>query len=186
MDIVTRIKKNREDAFTLLYEEYWDMIFRQAYVKTGDEDIAADISQEAFTILWEKLEDIRDTQSCKAFLFGILRNKILQYFEKNKPYFNYIFETNHQHEQVLASAHELLVEKETKHIIQQTIDRMPEQMRKIYLLKKEEDYSIQEISDQLSLSPQTIKNQLHSAYNRLKKVLFNGKSYLFNFFSFFL
>jgi len=182
MDIVTMIIKNRVAAFTLLYKEYWDTMFRQAYAKTGDEDVAADISQETFTILWEKLEDIRDMQSCKAFLFGILRNKILQYFEKNKPYFNYIVETNDQHEQVLASAHELLVEKETKHIIQQTIDRMPERMHEIYLLKKEDDYSIQDISDQLSLSPQTIKNQLHSAYNRLKKVLFNGKYYLFLFF----
>src|SRR5690606_11935379 len=107
MDIVTMIIKNRVAAFTLLYKEYWDTMFRQAYAKTGDEDVAADISQETFTILWEKLEDIRDMQSCKAFLFGILRNKILQYFEKNKPYFNYIVETNDQHEQVLASAHEL-------------------------------------------------------------------------------
>jgi len=176
-DIVMLIAEDRETAFTMLYDKYWAMIFRQAFAKVGNEDVAADLSQETFTILWKKLDQVQDIESCKAFLFGVLRNKTLQYFEKNKSYFNRIFEINQHQEQILVSAHELLVEKETKGLIQQVIDRMPEQMRKIYLLKKEEEYSIQEISDQLSLSPQTIKNQLHAAYNRLKKVLFNGKNY---------
>ncbi len=185
-DIGAMIVENREAAFTLLYDTYWDVIFRQAYAKVGDEDIAADLSQETFTILWQKLEELPDIKSYKAFLLGILRNKTLQYFEKNKPNFKYIFEINRQNERVIASVHELLIEKETEDIIRRAIDDMPDQMRKIYLLKKEEEYSIQEISDQLALSPQTVKNQLHSAYTRLKKILHSRNNRFFTIFPFFL
>ena len=38
----------------------------------------------------------------------------------------------------------------------------------IFLLKKEESFSIRQIAEQLNISEQTVKNQLQSAYQRLK------------------
>ena len=45
---------------------------------------------------------------------------------------------------------------------------MPTRMKEIYILKKENQFSIKEIAEELSISTQTVKNQLHNALTRLR------------------
>ncbi|SEO76670.1 Sigma-70, region 4 [Niastella yeongjuensis] len=44
-------------------------------------------------------------------------------------------------------------------------------MRRIYSMKNEEQLSVKEIASELQLSEQTVKNQLHTAGQRIVKML---------------
>jgi RNA polymerase sigma-70 factor (ECF subfamily) len=73
--------------------------------------------------------------------------------------------------------------KEMQFIIRAEINRMPQRMREIYILSKEEQFTIQEISSVLTVAPQTVKNQLHRALGRIRLTL---QEQGFHFFTFFL
>ncbi|MNL66360.1 RNA polymerase sigma factor [compost metagenome] len=76
------------------------------------------------------------------------------------------------------SSHQIFIKKELDVIINKEIDLMPARMKEIYCLQKEECLSIKEIAKKLSISEQTVKNQLQSATKRLKKSIIEYDSSL--------
>ncbi len=50
-------------------------------------------------------------------------------------------------------------------------NKLPGQMRRIYSMKNEDQLSVKEIASELQLSEQTVKNQLHTAGQRILKML---------------
>ena len=65
-------------------------------------------------------------------------------------------------------------------LVKSEINRLPEKMHLIWKLRKEDGLSISEISAQLNISEQTVKNQLNTANKRLR--LFLEKLHTFLFF----
>jgi RNA polymerase sigma-70 factor (ECF subfamily) len=61
--------------------------------------------------------------------------------------------------------------KQVYHIWKNATNKLPGQMRRIYSMKNEEQLSVKEIASELQLSEQTVKNQLHTAAQRIMKML---------------
>jgi RNA polymerase sigma-70 factor (ECF subfamily) len=164
--VLVRTNKNR--AFQLVFDAYWETLYKHSYKKIQDKDISKDLVQDVFIALWDKIELLDAEGSILAYLYAILRNKTLKLYEKNEVRFRYansllaknIISDNH--------SQNILLEKELKAVIDDEVLKMPPRMREIYALKKEDDLSIKQIAEELSLSEQTIKNQLQMAYQRLR------------------
>ena len=67
--------------------------------------------------------------------------------------------------------------KEVKLIIQLTLDRLPEQRRKIFEMSRFENMSNNEIAEKLNISVRTVEHHIYLTLLEMKK-------YLFVFFSF--
>jgi RNA polymerase sigma-70 factor (ECF subfamily) len=61
--------------------------------------------------------------------------------------------------------------KQVYHIWKSATNKLPGQMRRIYAMKNEDQLSVKEIASELQLSEQTVKNQLHTAGQRIVKML---------------
>jgi len=70
---------NREE-FSKAYLEYFPLVFNAVYTKVSDKDIAGDISQEVFVLLYQKFGEI---ENIRKWLHGTLRYVVMQYYEKN-------------------------------------------------------------------------------------------------------
>lgn len=77
-------KKSVDMWFAECYETYADGVFRFCLVKTSSREVALDLSQEAFTKLWDHVRDGKPVQNVKALLFTIARNLIIDYYRKKK------------------------------------------------------------------------------------------------------
>jgi len=162
------VKTNKERAFQLVFNSYWEIIYKQAYKKIQDKDLAKDLVQDVFSSLWNKIELLDAEASVLAYLYAVLRNKILKLYEKDEVRLRYANNLSANGFTADYDSQNLLLEKELKAIIDDELLKMPPRMREIYDLKKEDDLSIKQIADDLSLSEQTIKNQLQMAYRRLR------------------
>lgn len=162
------VKTNKNKAFQLVFDSYWQTLYNHAYKKVQSKDIAKDLVQDSFVSLWDKIDLLDAEGNVLSYLYAILRNKTLKLYEKDEGRFCYaksmisngVMGDNH--------SQNLLLEKELKAIIDAEILHMPPRMREIYIMKKEDDLSIKQIANDLSLSEQTIKNQLQMAYQRLR------------------
>lgn len=74
----------REQQFEGWYRDYADGLFRFCLAKTSNREVALDLSQEAFTRLWDQLALGKDIEHPRAFLYTISRNLIIDHYRKRK------------------------------------------------------------------------------------------------------
>lgn len=79
-DLVSSVQSGQMDAFTVLYEEYLDRIYRYIYIRLGQVEQAEDITQEVFVRAFEGIP----AYHCRgkpfvAWLFRIAHNLIIDY-----------------------------------------------------------------------------------------------------------
>jgi RNA polymerase sigma-70 factor (family 1) len=167
-DFFPLLDLDKNKAFEKLFDEFWQPLYRKAYSKVQSEDLAKDLVQDVFIAFWDNLDSLNEGFNIPAYLHGILRNKILKIFEKDAVRLKHALQICPADSSFDLCSHELLLEKELKSIIEGEISRMPSRMKEIYVLKKDDNFSIKQIAEELGLSEQTIKNQLQNAYNRLR------------------
>ena len=169
--ILATVESNKAKALELAFDAYWELLFRHAYKKLQSEDLAKDIVQEVFIVLWENMDKLAPQNEVLPYLYAVMRNRILIQYKKDNVRLRYAINNPAQEESAEPSSQQLLLNKELQNIIHDEISKMPSRMKEIYVLKKEENYSIREISEKLNLSEQTVKNQLQNASGRLKERL---------------
>src|SRR5689334_15824873 len=72
-DLVVRTLEGDERAFAALVVQYQSVVFRWAMALSGDEDDAADITQEVFIRVHRKLSSFRGDGSFDGWLYRITR-----------------------------------------------------------------------------------------------------------------
>jgi RNA polymerase sigma-70 factor (ECF subfamily) len=109
--------------------------------------------------------------SVKAYLLISLKNKILNLLRQKltieKHLQNYLEELDHRAE----SLDPELELHELEAIIEDEVSKMPEQMRKIFILSRDQGLSGAQIAEQLSISHQTVRNQISNSLKRLRQRL---------------
>lgn len=162
------VKCDKHKAIQLVFNAYWNTLYQHAVKKVQCKSMAQDLVQDSFISFWDKLDTLNPKESVLAYLYAILKNKTLKFYEKDEVRSRYIISLSSFGIVSDSNAQNIIIEKELKHIINREIERMPPRMKEIYNLKKEEELSIKQIATGLSLSEQTIKNQLQMAYQRLR------------------
>ncbi|WP_207423087.1 RNA polymerase sigma factor [Desertivirga brevis] len=152
------------------YEQYWKMLVDIALAKTGETNAAKDLVQEVFIGFWNNISSIGE-EEIKFYLLKSIRNRLFNYYRntgvKQKHQELYLQTLVQAEEQTF---HTLNV-KELEQIIRREISLLPEKMGEIVRMSCMENFSHSEIADQLSLSTQTVKNQLSTGRKRLKQAL---------------
>jgi RNA polymerase sigma-70 factor (ECF subfamily) len=144
---------------------------------------ARDIIQDVFLSFFKSIHTIELGESLAGYLFTAVRNRIFNHFEKQTVRLKTLLAQPMnpvQSEELIWSN---MRTKELKDIIAAEIRQLPPKMREIYQLSRDEQLTIGEIAELLVLSPQTVKNQLYQALQRIRIALKqqNLDSFLFFF-----
>ncbi|MNY09301.1 RNA polymerase sigma factor [compost metagenome] len=98
----------------------------------------------------------------------ILKNKLTDLNRRQTLKIRHDVEVVRTREETGHSLFEQFASKDTAQHLQLEIQNMPAGMRKVFLMSREDDLSVNEIAGKLSISSQTVKNQITSALKRLK------------------
>jgi RNA polymerase sigma-70 factor (family 1) len=170
---ITPVRSEKE--FRQLYDAHWDILFRIAVKKTGSASDATDLVQDVFLHIWEDLPllDFSGTDP-RAYLVTCLYHRIFNHFRakglKEKHY--QLFEAYLAGEGMVQEAGQTTMNEmewqAINEVLRTGMEEMPVQMKQIFRMKNYENKSVQDIATELSLSPQTVKNQLSLAVKRLR------------------
>jgi RNA polymerase sigma-70 factor (family 1) len=155
-------------AFDLLFERYWKKLYVAAYARLKNEEEAQDCVQEIFVGLWAKKLELTVPLSIQAYLFTAVKNKVFNQLHARQIRDRHYLLYGKEFGEIENNSNHHIEEEELTTIIRQEIANMPEQMRKIYLLSREADLSGMEIAALLSLSHQTVRNQISTALKRIR------------------
>jgi len=173
--LLARIRLSDTLAFEEFHNRYYEELFRMALKKIGDSEETYDLLQDLFIELWEKRENFTVSNTLDAYMKNRLWFKLATYFRTKGFKQNHIKKFT---EFLLIQEKPVFDEQEVKEINQQyddlmekiniVIANMPEKMKEVFMLSKEEQLSINSIAEKLNLSPKTVKNHLHAAIKRIR------------------
>lgn len=132
----------------------------------GDAADAEDVVEDAFMKTWQALEDGLDVDNFKAYIYRAVRNECIGFLRRKKDVVGADHIPEVGEEDVDTSV------RDAK--IWEAVDKLPEKCREIFLMSKRDGMSNEEIADELSLSVQTVKNQLSKAFARMRDALSSG------------
>lgn len=155
-------------AFAVIYNRYAPLLFVHAERMLTSSSIAQDTVHDLFTMLWQKRSDINIEVNLKSYLYKAVRNRVLDVFAKEKVRLVYKNRMS-KAEEIDETMEENYQTKELEEVIESELGRLPEQMRKVFLLSRVEDKTYKEIAEELDIAEGTVKKQIYLALKRLKK-----------------
>ena len=156
--------KEKEKLVTQNILDHKEALYRLAYRYTKQEQDALDVVQESIYKALASLDQLKEPQYVKTWIYRIVVNTALDYLRKNKKY---IYDENVVLEEGYYDQYEDID-------LKAALDRLEEPYHTIVVLRYFEDLQINEIAKVLSQNENTIKTRLYAALKKLK-VQIGGK-----------
>ena len=166
--LVKALKEGNQLAFSIVYKTYAAQTFSLAFKYLLNKELAEDAVQNLFLKLWLKKEEIDETKPINRYLITMLKNDLLNTLRDSKKNIYLLedclsmvleLEDNSQNENL---------KQEQMNIIQQALEQLSPQRRKVFEMKVSGKYSNQEIADKLNLSINTIKFQYSQSLKQIR------------------
>lgn len=164
--------KNRESG-ELLVSKYYKRVYKQIYIKTSDEELSKDLTQEVFITILKNLYQFNPQKaSFKTWIVRVTDNKIIDYFRSRR-----------HHEQIMTEILDDYEQEDSKNMENQVMDQIAsekvtqvleshgKEISNIFKMKVSEGYTFDEISKKTGRSKSTVKNQYYSVIKKMRKEL---------------
>jgi len=144
-------------------DKFADGLYRFILKSMNDSESAKDVVQDVFTKLWEKHETVQFSKA-KSYLFTAGYRTMIDVFRKNskKASFDEVVESTHSHNTQYSDLSEILDE---------AVQKLPEDQRAVVLLRDYEGYSYKEIGEILNLNEPQVKVYIYRARKFLQLYL---------------
>lgn len=141
-----------------------DKIYKFAYGYVKNQDIALDIVHEAIVKAIQEESKIREKRYLKTWFYRILINECLGYLRKKDRllFFEEISELANEEKIEEFSANNENMD------LYDAIEKLPEKLKTIIMLRFFEDMSLDEISQTIKVNLSTVKSRLYKALEILK------------------
>jgi RNA polymerase sigma-70 factor (ECF subfamily) len=185
--LVALAKNGNISAFEKLIKRYEDIIFSLAYRILQDKEKAYDVLQETALSAFKNLKKFKGKSAFSTWLYKIALNYALMHKRKQKSLekkMSFIPTENESKIYESINTEELsniqnlddnpiktLEEQELINILNDSLNKLPEKYRTVFILKELEGKSIEEVAKILNLSPAAIKTRLHRSRLFLRELM---------------
>lgn len=169
--IVLRLKQGDNQAFAQVFNMYGENMVRYAVTLLKDQDDAEDIIQQLFVQLWTKRENLEVTTSLKSYLYRSVHNSCLNKIKQTGVRERYASEVQKIEPAMAAAASQLMERKEIARAIEEAMNELPEQCRKVFRMSRFDQLKYQQIADALGISVKTVENQMGKALKHMRSKL---------------
>ncbi|SKB95312.1 RNA polymerase sigma-70 factor, ECF subfamily [Sphingobacterium nematocida] len=169
-ELIPLLRDGIADAYTTMYGRHAGFVFTVAMKMVKDEDEAYDLVQDIFTKIWE--QGSLDIQTeIKPYLYRVTRNRILNQINRNKFKEQYFDSLQVFLDSGVWTTEEKILENEMELRIEQELAALPNKMRQVFELSRKENRSYKEIAEELGVSEETVRKQIHRALKILRSRL---------------
>lgn len=175
---LSKLRNREPEIFHELYISYKDKIYNFLIIKTGgDRHLSEDILCETYLSAMKAAPQIKNLNNISGWLYQIAFRRLNDHLRKKYREDKYI--KNSDQEVHFADNSDDFIKKEKALILNNAMDNIKPDYKKIIQMKYIDKKTIEEISCELSKSTDSIKSLLIRAKDSLKKEM-NKSDKLFN------
>lgn len=172
-ELILLLKERDKLAFTEIYNRHWHVLYFHTFKVLGNTAEAKDLLQDFFFAFWEKSADLDIKTNLKGYMYAAVRNRIISLIRKQKVNPDFVDLIISEIDEADNATVERIDEKELVRLIDAEIERLPKKMKKVFEMSRKEFLSHKEIADQLGMSEDAVRKQVHRSIRILKLKLGN-------------
>jgi RNA polymerase sigma-70 factor (ECF subfamily) len=174
------LQAGNPEEFSRLVDTYYSKIYRLAIKMLNQQQDAEDVLQETFLKAYRGLKSFNGRSKISTWLFRIATNEALMVIRRKHPETVSIDEPVETEEgeqepvQIIdwcCLPEEELLSEETRERLDIAVQKLPERLRVVFLLRDMNDLSTHETAEVLGLSDTAVKTRLSRARLRLREEL---------------
>jgi RNA polymerase sigma-70 factor (ECF subfamily) len=166
--LVARAVAGDPAAERALYDAHVERVYRLAYRLAGDDDLARDITQDAFVRAFARLAEFRHDAALATWLHRIALSVALNALDKVRRLRGHEAPLD---EGLAAAAPDRRADPDLRVRLAAAVDALAPGHRAVFVLHDVEGYTHEEIGAALGVQPGTSKAQLFHARARLREKL---------------
>ncbi|MFP4383013.1 MAG: RNA polymerase sigma factor [Spirochaetia bacterium] len=167
-----------ESFFDEIYEKVFPIVYRIVYKITGRSDVSEDLCQEAFIKYHQRMNSIPDPEQAKFWLIRVSKNLALNYQKRKgrerKAYLKVLKEPSRP----MDTGEDEALKKEASAAVKVALEKLPEKLRVVMILKEYSNLNYKEIASTLGISEGNVKVRVYRAREYLSKLLDEGETYV--------
>lgn len=156
-----------EATFTKIFKDYAKSLRNYLFFKTGNQELSADLTQEAFTKLWQNCASVVEA-TAQGYVFKTANNLLINNHSHQKVVLK--FEALPHTDRSDENPEFLLEEKEFKLRLENAISELPEKQRIVFLMSRIEKKTYKEIAAMLGISKQAVEKRMYNALDNLRRI----------------
>lgn len=180
VEVVNEFKAGAVEAFEEIIARYESKVMSLALRFTRNQEDAEEVMQDVFTTVYRKIDGFRGQSAFSSWLYRIVVNAAFMKLRKRKQNQTVAMDDlspaikqycidkdclNGSYTQNIAVSHEMQA------VIQNAVNRLPDQYRAVFVLRDVDGLSNQETGEILNLSIPAVKSRLHRSRIMLRKKL---------------
>ncbi|MBC6610057.1 RNA polymerase sigma-70 factor [Hymenobacter sp. BT507] len=168
--LLDAVQTGNEGAFEEVYKRYCYRLFTMAYRKLKSREVAEELVQDLFAVLWAKRTE-GPIQNLEAYLFTALRYRIINYVKSQRVRDGYALYCRIAQSDATHNTEEQLAQQDLNTALKAGLDRLPEKSREVFRLSRLEHRTVPEISGRLHLSEKAIEYHITKSLKLLRGYL---------------
>lgn len=178
LELLRRLKNDDDVSFKVIFNKYYPRLYYFVLEFLPFDDIAENIVQDIFLTLWKKRHDLIDDTNLGAYLFTVAKNSCL-YTLRSERYRRKIFpersfdmvevDSNITALSIIDSS--VYTFDEIEQIIEKTLDELPPQCRRVFVLSRFEEKKNREIAEELDISVKVVEKHISKGIKAFRVAL---------------
>ena len=184
LQLVKEMKAGKQEAFEEMVLRHQQRVYRLAYNITHNQSDAEDVVQEVFLRVCNKINTFLGKAAFSSWVYRITLNVSFMKLKSQKKIQQISLDNilpKYQEDGFhmgpvndwSMKTDELLLNSESRKIIQKAINQLPEKEKAVFVLRDIEELSTEKVCDILDLSAPAVKSRLHRSRLFLRKRLSN-------------
>jgi len=168
--LLDRIRQDDQEAFRELYKRYWKRCYLQVLRRSGDPELAEDVTQNVFVSFWEKRRTA-DVRNVEAYLYTAVRFRFISYVKSQLQAAQYQTHFSRANQEDQNPVDTFLRLKELSEAIDKGVAMMSPKTKEVYTLSRKEHFSVKEIAEKLNLSEKAVEYHITQSLKTLRLAL---------------
>lgn len=176
-----KLQSGDPEELTKMVQQYSDPIYRVALRMLNNQAEAEDVLQETFIKALRSLEKFEGRSNLSTWLYRIAVNESLMLIRKRKPEVSILNDETSDEDFEGISVSQIVdwcclpesefLSNETRNELNNAIQKLPENLRSVFILRDIEGLSITETAQALELTETNVKTRLLRARMKLREEL---------------
>jgi RNA polymerase sigma-70 factor, ECF subfamily len=165
-DLARAMLAGEPEAFERFVHHFRSKVFRYSWLMCGQPDDAEEVAQETLLRVFQSLDQLREPERIRAWVFRIARNACLT--QRRKSVFAPTEEVE-LHEDLAGSAEP--PDRTLLEVLDRVILELPASLRPVVVLRDLEELSTEETAHILDLTLDVVKTRLHRGRQAMRQKL---------------
>ncbi len=168
--LILSAQKGEKEAFQNLIARYYPYVSKFLLKMCGDEGLSEDLTQDTFLKVIRGIDrfQLEGKATFSTWVMTIAKHCYLDYLRRTK---HVLLSLDAQDEASPFNVQDAVLQCLQTDEVLKALENLPTEQATAIKLKYLEQQTLQEIADQVSCEPKTVKSRIHHGVTRLRKLL---------------